>query len=150
MGRFDRFFERTGLDTEVLRTRIPSPFDYPRIATFTVPDMASEPRDFEAHTAEVVQRLPKLLAQEVSALVLFTSWRQLNAVVKQLPEALNNELLVQGEAAKQVLLASHRQRVDDKQPSYLLGLASFAEGLDLPDDYCRHVIIVKLPVCGTR
>ncbi len=145
MGRFDRFFERTGLDTEVLRTRIPSPFDYPRIATFTVPDMASEPRDFEAHTAEVVQRLPKLLAQEVSALVLFTSWRQLNAVVKQLPEALNNELLVQGEAAKQVLLASHRQRVDDKQPSYLLGLASFAEGLDLPDDYCRHVIIVKLP-----
>ena len=43
MGRFDRFFERTGLDTEVLRTRIPSPFDYPRIATFTVPDMASEP-----------------------------------------------------------------------------------------------------------
>jgi len=26
-----------------------------------------------------------------------------------------------------------------------VGLASFAEGLDLPDDYCRHVVIAKLP-----
>ena len=26
-----------------------------------------------------------------------------------------------------------------------VGVASFAEGVDLPDDYCRHVIIVKLP-----
>ncbi len=27
----------------------------------------------------------------------------------------------------------------------MIGLASFAEGVDLPDDYCRHVVIVKLP-----
>jgi ATP-dependent DNA helicase DinG len=26
-----------------------------------------------------------------------------------------------------------------------VGLASFAEGVDLPDDYCRHVVIAKLP-----
>jgi ATP-dependent DNA helicase DinG len=25
------------------------------------------------------------------------------------------------------------------------GLASFAEGVDLPGDYCRHVVIAKLP-----
>jgi ATP-dependent DNA helicase DinG len=145
MGRFDRFFERTGLASEVLRTRIASPFDYPNIATFTVPDMDSDPRDFEAHTAEVVKLLPDLMAQEISALVLFTSWRQLNAVVKELPKTLNDRLFVQGEAAKQVLIRDHRQRIDDGQPSYLMGLASFSEGLDLPDDYCRHVIIVKIP-----
>ena len=43
------------------------------------------------------------------------------------------------------MIRDHKQRIDDGEPSYLLGLASFSEGLDLPDDYCRHVIIVKLP-----
>ncbi len=145
MGRFDRFFERVGLSAEVLRVRIPSPFDFPRIATFTVPPMASDPRDFDAHTEEVVKLLPELMAQAQSALVLFTSWRQLNAVVKALPKSLDEKLLVQGEGAKQVLLRQHRERIDAGESSYLLGLASFSEGLDLPDDYCRHVVIVKIP-----
>jgi ATP-dependent DNA helicase DinG len=145
MGRFDRFFERTGLSADVLRARIASPFNYPEIARFVVPPMQSEPRDFDAHTDEVVSLLPGLLAQEVSALVLFTSWRQLNAVVKALPKDLDEKMFVQGEGAKQVLLAEHRKRIDAGLSSYLFGLASFSEGLDLPDDYCRHVIIVKLP-----
>jgi ATP-dependent DNA helicase DinG len=145
MGRFDRFFERTGLTADVLRARIPSPFNYPEIAQFVVPPMASEPRDFDAHTAEVVALMPDLLAQQISALVLFTSWRQLNAVVKALPKELDEKMFVQGEGAKQVLLSAHRKRIDAGESSYLFGLASFSEGLDLPDNYCRHVIIVKLP-----
>ncbi|XOV82990.1 MAG: ATP-dependent DNA helicase DinG [bacterium] len=145
MGRFDRFFERTGLTADIMRTRIVSPFNYPEIARFVVPPMRSEPRDFDAHTDEVVSMLPELLAQQISALVLFTSWRQLNAVVKALPRHLDEQMFVQGEGAKQVLLAEHRKRVDAGLSSYLFGLASFSEGLDLPDDYCRHVIIVKLP-----
>jgi ATP-dependent DNA helicase DinG len=145
MGHFDRFFERVGLDADILRARIASPFDFPNIATFTVPPMETEPRDFEAHTDEVTRLLPDLMAQEISALVLFTSWRQLNAVVGALPKELNERLFVQGEGAKQVLIRDHRQRIDNGEPSYLVGLASFSEGLDLPDDYCRHVIIVKLP-----
>ena len=78
-------------------------------------------------------------------MVLFTSWRQLNAVTRALPDALSSELLIQGEGAKQVLLRTHKERIDAGDPSYLVGVASFSEGLDLPDDYCRHVIIVKLP-----
>jgi ATP-dependent DNA helicase DinG len=27
----------------------------------------------------------------------------------------------------------------------IFGLASFAEGVDLPGDYCRHVVIAKIP-----
>lgn len=145
LGRFDRFMERSGLPDETMRVKIASPFDYPNIASFHVPDMSSDPRDFDAHTAEIVERLPDLMAQAKSALVLFTSWRQLNAVVKGLPDSLNERLLVQGESAKQVLLNEHRARIDAGEPSYLLGLASFSEGVDLPDDYCRHVIIIKIP-----
>ena len=143
-GRFDRFFERTGLRS-VAGLRIPSPFDFPRIAVLGVPNMRTDPRDFEAHSAEVAELLPALLAQEPSALVLFTARRQLERVRQALPENLDGALQVQGEAAKQTLLERHRQRVDAGEPSYLVGLASFAEGVDLPGDYCRHVVLVKLP-----
>jgi ATP-dependent DNA helicase DinG len=145
LGRFDRFIERVGLDPSVSTMVIQSPFNYPEVATFHVPPMRSDPRDFDAHTEEVTALIPQLLQRHVSALVLFTSWRQLNAVIGGLDKALAEELLVQGEGSKQALLAEHRRRVDDGQPSYLFGVASFSEGLDLPGDYCRHVVIVKLP-----
>ena len=77
--------------------------------------------------------------------MLFTSWRQLNAVVKALPEDLAEGLLVQGDGSKQALIAEHRRRIDEGEASHLVGVASFSEGLDLPGDYCRHVVIVKLP-----
>jgi len=107
--------------------------------------MQSDPRDFDAHTEEVIGLIPELLKRHVSALVLFTSWRQLNAVISGLPKKLAEGLLVQGEGSKQALLQEHRQRIDDGQSSYLFGVASFSEGLDLPGEYCRHVVIVKLP-----
>jgi ATP-dependent DNA helicase DinG len=35
--------------------------------------------------------------------------------------------------------------VDQGQTSIIFGLASFAEGIDLPGRYCEHVVIVKIP-----
>ncbi|MFV2089371.1 MAG: ATP-dependent DNA helicase DinG, partial [Pseudomonadales bacterium] len=144
VGRFDRFLDRAGLKG-VRTLRIPSPFDFPRIAAFAVPDMASDPRDFEAHTNEVSEQLPGLLGEEHGALVLFTSWRQMFAVLDRLQEPLRSVLKVQGESSKQALLEAHREDVESGRQSVLFGLASFAEGVDLPDDLCRHVVIVKLP-----
>ena len=145
LGRFDRFFERSGLQ-EAEGVRISSPFDYPNIAVLSVPNMHSSPKDFNAHTAEVAELLPALLAKEQSALVLCTSWRQLRGLVDGLADAETAAALqVQGQRSKQAMLKTHHERVDAGQPSYLLGLASFAEGVDLPGAYCRHVIVVKLP-----
>lgn len=144
LGRFTRFFERVGLE-DPPALGIPSPFDYPAIATFAVPRMQSDPRDFAAHSREVAELLPLLIGGERSALVLFTSWRQLREVLRQLPDTLVARMHVQGDGAKQALLAAHRAAIDAGEQSYLVGLASFAEGVDLPDDYCRHVVIAKLP-----
>jgi ATP-dependent DNA helicase DinG len=144
LGRFDRFLDRAGLP-DIAGLKIPSPFDFPNIAVLAVPDMQSDPRDFDTHTAEVAELLPDLLAQERSALVLFTSWRQMLGVCRELPEHLSGQLQIQGELSKQAMLDAHRARIDAGESSYLVGLASFAEGVDLPDDYCRHVVIVKLP-----
>ena len=107
--------------------------------------MEFEPGDFSEHCAEVATLLPGLLGEEPSALVLFTSWRQMFAILEQLDDDFRQRLKVQGEAAKQALLDAHREDIDQGGSSVLFGLASFAEGVDLPDDYCRHVVIVKLP-----
>jgi len=47
--------------------------------------------------------------------------------------------------SKAEILDAHRQRIDSGKSSTIFGLASFAEGVDLPGDYCGHVIIAKLP-----
>ncbi len=143
-GRFSRFLDRAGL-AEAQATRIPSPFDFHSIASLTVPAMRSEPRDFQAHCDEVAKLLPDLLQSDASALVLFTSWRQMRAVVAELSVTLLKALKVQGDASKQALLSEHRRDIEAGRSSYIFGLASFAEGVDLPDDYCRHVVVVKLP-----
>jgi ATP-dependent DNA helicase DinG len=144
VGRFDRFLDRSGL-AGARALRIASPFDFPRIASFTVPAMRSEPRDFEAHTEEVADLLPGLIGEDPGALVLFTSWRQMFSVLDRIDGPLRAALKVQGEGSKQALLQAHADDVGEGRQSVLFGLASFSEGVDLPDDLCRHVIVVKLP-----
>ena len=75
--------------------------------------------------------------------MLFSSRRQMEDVASALEDSL--EILVQGARSKQHLLDAHRVKIDAGEPSVLFGLASFAEGLDLPGPYCEEVIIAKLP-----
>ena len=145
LGSFDRFLEKSGLPDDSRQHFIPSPFDYPRLASFNVPRMRSDPRDPEAHTVEIAELLPELLELEQSALALFSSWRQFRHVVAALPGRVLERCRLQDEGSRQALLKAHRSAVDGGEPSYVLGLASFAEGVDLPHEYCRHVIIAKLP-----
>ncbi|MFP6796831.1 MAG: ATP-dependent DNA helicase DinG [Pseudomonadales bacterium] len=145
MGSFERFLEQVGLATDVRNRRIESPFEFDRIATLSIPRMNTDPRDVALHTEELGHLIPQLLEEEISALVLFTSWRQMQAVIDALPPSVLNDCHVQGQGSKQKLLTEHKGKIDEGGPSYLFGLGSFAEGVDLPDDYCRHVIIAKLP-----
>jgi len=144
-GRFDRFLEQTGLERTTEQLRLRSTFNFPEIATFNVPRLTSDPRDSKAHTDEIARILPDLISEDPSGLILFSSWKQLNGVIKELPDLLKSSMLVQGEDAKQALIANHRENVFKGQQSFLVGLSSFAEGLDLPGDLCRHVVIAKIP-----
>lgn len=146
-GRFEPFLEESGLSaySALHRLDVPSPFDYPRRAILHIPNVRAHPRDAQAHTREVIERLPALLACEPGALVLFASGRQMREVYDQVPEAFRVRVLMQGQVSRQELIARHRQRIDRGEPSALFGLASLAEGVDLPGDYCTHVVIAKLP-----
>lgn len=146
-GTFDLFLEESGLDTctGVYSMTLPSPFDYASQAELHLPFMRTHPRDADAHTEEVVALLPSLLQAELGALVLFASARQMQQVAKALPKTLQAAVLVQGSTSKRELLERHKTRIDQGQTSILFGLASLAEGVDLPGAYCTHVIVVKLP-----
>ena len=62
-----------------------------------------------------------------------------------MPEGIKGVLLCQGDLPKIALLQQHAGRINQGQTSVIFGLASFAEGVDLPGDLCRHVVIAKLP-----
>ena len=144
LGSFDHFMQKSGLPSDSRLSRVESPFDASR-AIFTVPQMESEPSHAEAHTTEIISRLPKLVGSQLGVLVLFSSKRQLNDVAEGLGVAWSRKLLIQGERSKADIIETHKDRVDRGEQSIIFGLASFAEGVDLPGNYCSHVIIAKLP-----
>ena len=46
---------------------------------------------------------------------------------------------------KAEIVRRHKERIDQGLGSIIFGLASFAEGIDLPGEYVTHVVIVKIP-----
>ncbi|WP_444935040.1 ATP-dependent DNA helicase DinG [Microbulbifer sp. JTAC008] len=144
LGKFDRLQMRAGTPDNASYQVVPSPFDFSR-ATLQVPPEAVDAGNAEQHTDAIIDALPDLLKGEGGALVLFSSRRQMETVYEALPGTWRNRILMQGQQSRQQLLDSHREIIDGGGSSILFGLASFAEGLDLPGDYCRHVVIAKLP-----
>ncbi|MDO4696364.1 MAG: ATP-dependent DNA helicase DinG [Neisseria sp.] len=149
LGNFDLLLWQTGLIwlPHTATLALDSPFDFAKQGELYIPPMSASPKDPAAHTAEVVEWLPKLIdsAEAVGTLVLFTSRKQMNEVAMRLHADYLPLLLIQGELPKTVLLEQHRQALADGKASIIFGLDSFAEGLDLPGEACVQVIIVKLP-----
>ncbi|MEX2131020.1 MAG: ATP-dependent DNA helicase DinG [Pseudohongiellaceae bacterium] len=145
LGNFDVLAMRSGLPDHTRYLSIPSPFDFRNNARFIVPRMQCEPNESEKHTAYIINALPKILSPTSAALMLFSSRRQMLDVMQELPKEWRDRVLCQDDYQKAQLLKYHRQRVDQGQGSIIFGLASFAEGVDLPGKYCTHVLIAKIP-----
>ena len=107
--------------------------------------MHCEPSDTQKHTKIIVKALPEILQKDSAALMLFSSRRQMLDVLQGLPAEWRDLVLCQDDYQKAQLLKYHRQRVDKGEGSVIFGLSSFAEGVDLPGDYCTHVLIAKIP-----
>ena len=143
LGRFERLQERAGLANRYRYQALPSPFDYAN-AVLRVPQEATDPGDREAHERAIVTFVSQL-AEKEAALVLFSSRAQLRAVDKALPAMVKERVLAQDALPKRELIERHRAAVDKGKGSIIFGLASFAEGIDLPGDYLTHVVITRLP-----
>ncbi|BBB29571.1 ATP-dependent DNA helicase DinG [Neptunomonas japonica] len=145
LGHFNRVIHELGLPQDVLCERLPSPFNYPQAAVLSVPRMESDPGKPEEHTKEVISILNKGLASAAATLVLFSSWRQMFTVLEKLESTIRSKVLAQGDLTKNEIIRKHKEIINAEKPSIIFGLASFAEGVDLPGKYLTEVIITKLP-----
>ena len=125
---------------------VPSPFDFREQSILGVPTDLSGPGQpgdaFQEDTARVALDLARMTGGGL--FVLFTSYRALARVAELLRERegyLPGPLFVQGEGPRARLL---RQFVESGN-GILLGTSSFWEGVDVPGDPLRGLIIQKLP-----
>ena len=144
LGRFDRLNARAGLPQGSRFLVVPSSFRYGEMATVEIPAMSAMPTD-DGFADELIRRLPDLWAGEKATLVLFTSRRQMQQVRDALAPEYPDLIITQDDMAKGEVLRQHCSRVDEGRPSVLFGVASFAEGIDLPGKYLHHVVITRLP-----
>lgn len=145
LNSFDRFRYRSGTYEDSAYASVPSPFNYNENGVLSIPDGAVDANKATEHTESIIELLPKILDYEQGSLVLFSSRRQMQDVYDALEPTLKKLVLVQGVSSKQALIREHKLNVDDDKGSVIFGLASFAEGVDLPGDYCSHVVIAKIP-----
>ncbi|MFT6051192.1 MAG: ATP-dependent DNA helicase DinG [Halioglobus sp.] len=144
LNSFERFILHSGVPREASFKVVPSPFDYSK-AVFQVPAMDCDPGDAQAHTQALINLLPSVLDRSEGSLMLFSSRRQMVDVYHGLSGEFGEMILLQGDSSKQELIRRHKEVVDRGEGSIIFGLASFAEGVDLPGSYCSHVLIAKIP-----
>jgi DNA polymerase-3 subunit epsilon/ATP-dependent DNA helicase DinG len=140
---FDFIQERLGL-WEVKTAVVESPFDYERSTLLYLP--ANLPAPNHPHYQQAVEQAICAAAQAAQGrtLVLFTSYGQLRTTADAISGLLhraNITVLQQGSSGRNRVLREYRQT----ERAVLLGTRSFWEGIDLPGDELRCLLIVRLP-----
>lgn len=145
LGKFDRLIMRAGLPDSCITTIVPSPFQYKEAGLLHIPKLTADPNNVSAHTQAIIEILPTLTKGYKGSLVLFSSKKQMQDVFNNLPKDYQDSIIIQNNLSKQELIKKHKTKIDQGNHSILFGLASLAEGVDLPGQYCEHVIIAKIP-----
>ncbi|MGH7477843.1 MAG: ATP-dependent DNA helicase, partial [Longimicrobiales bacterium] len=123
-----------------------SPFCFETQTMVAIPDDLPLPDErgptFDDATSRVAVELAEL--SDGGVFVLFTSYRALRAVATELRRRRVDTrwpLMVQGEGSRAALL----ERFTGAGNAFLLGVASFWEGVDVPGEPLRALLIPKLP-----
>ncbi len=139
-GDFGHYQQLVGLPSDTPHAAWDSPFDYFNQAVLYVPEGMPLPKEDGFVEALFNEVIPILEASRGAAFVLFTSFR----IMQQFEEKLEDydfNVLTQGDTSKREML----KEFSEKPNSVLLGTMSFWEGVDVPGDALRCVIIDKLP-----
>lgn len=143
---FDFFIKKIGLEPQQVDTiTIPSPFDLKKQVLLYIPFM-SEPNSnsyLEECSKEIVE-LIKLVNGRT--LILFTSKKNLEQIYNILKNKFYDSFF------KEYTIISQEEGIQKSiqkflrnQKSILLGLNSLRQGIDLPNETLKCVILVKLP-----
>ncbi|MDF3006513.1 MAG: dinG [Enterobacter kobei] len=149
LNSFTRLQEMSGLKEKAgdRFVALDSPFNHVEQGKIVIPQMKYEPlmEHEEQHIAEMATYFREQLESEAhkGMLVLFASGRAMQLFLTFVTD-LRLLLLVQGDQPRYRLVELHRKRIDGGERSVLVGLQSFAEGLDLKGDYLTQVHIHKI------
>jgi ATP-dependent DNA helicase DinG len=143
---FSYFKNRIGL-THVRAELVGSPFDYQKQATLVMlREMLPPNAPEKEYNEQLIERLRRYLSEsDGHAFVLFTSYSQMRKIASMLTPWLTRQkmlLLTQGEGIDRSQML---QRFRDTGRSVLFGTDSFWQGVDVPGEALRNVIITKLP-----
>ncbi len=139
-GDFSYMAGRLGLDRPVTLA-LPSSFDYSsQSVLFLGKDMVQPGEDHYIHQA--AEAAAEVIAMTGgNCLMLFTSYRMLEDVRGVLGDLVENRLYSQGELTSSEAMEYYL----DDDGAVLLGTHSFWQGIDLPGDLLRGVIMMRLP-----
>jgi ATP-dependent DNA helicase DinG len=148
-GKFNFLSARLGLDepdVEPYTGMFPSPFKYRDQAVLAVPSDVPPPNLNPTGHFDAVARITMDLAEASNGgmFVLFTSHRDVRAMAVELRARGADRrwpLLVHGDETRDQLLSRFRE----SGGAILVGTASFWEGVDVPGDALRALLIAKLP-----
>jgi ATP-dependent DNA helicase DinG len=140
-GTFDYIRARLGLPETTLQEVCPSHFDFKTQTLLYIPKRLPPPNapHFGRDAAGEIMRI--LERTKGRALVLFTSYHNLNLVYELLKEQLPYAIHRQGDAPRSVLLNRFREDIH----SVLLATGAFWQGVDVPGEALSCLIIDKLP-----
>jgi ATP-dependent DNA helicase DinG len=136
---------RLGLDevkTEVREQMVASPFDYAARSMLYVPRDLPEPAsgEFLERAADRISELIEITGG--GAFVLTTSLRSMKALHRILAARFSaRRVLIQTQGPKNAVLATFRAAGD----AVLVATASFWQGVDVPGDALRLVVLEKIP-----
>ena len=139
-GSLSHFAQRVGLD-EPLAQVWPSSFDFESQALCYLPPGFPDPRSPDYSAALLEELVPVLEATRGRAFVLFTSFRAMETIWRDLPGRVPFPVLLQGSAPRRELLERFRELAN----AVLLATYSFWEGVDVRGEALSCVVIDKLP-----
>lgn len=148
-GNFNRLCRQMGVDESVAYvTALPSPFEeaYHHSTLHLYPSMV-EPnwQQTAIHSQQIASHTAGFMSYHDAGLLLVNSKKQLDEIVSMLPTDIQDIALIQGgSVSRQTLIKQHIERVRQGNKSLLIGMASFAEGLDLKGNLLTFVGISKL------
>jgi ATP-dependent DNA helicase DinG len=145
LGNFNTLKRETGVPDSAQFLAVAGAFNYSQAAVLQVPSDCIEGNSIEEHTDYIIHQLPTMIENRAGTLMLFSSRRQMEQVYDSLAGDMQKIILMQGQYSNREMVRLHKERVDQGKSSVLMGLASFAEGVDLPGNYCKHVVVAKLP-----
>jgi len=148
-SRFEFLSARLGLDDPELTLSsgiFPSPFNFREQSILAIPTDVPAPNVDGAQHFVALTKLVLDLAEAADGgmFVLFTSHRDVRAMAAEMrARGIDRRwpLLVHGDEMRDVLLTRFREA----GRAVLLGTASFWEGVDVPGDALRALLIAKLP-----